>query len=75
MSFICHRKESVCVSVVVCVCVCACHLVTLGTLLMTELQSESRPIFATQPVMSRKNRKTALSAMMTLIHVRCLCGG
>lgn len=55
-----------------CVCVCLFHLVMLGTLCMTELQSESRPIFNMQPVMSRKNRKAPHTATIMFIHTRSL---
>lgn len=53
-------------------CVCPCHLVMLGTVCMTEVQSESRPIFSMHPVMSRKNRKTPHTATIRFIHMRSL---
>lgn len=49
--------------------VCVFHLVMFGTVCMTELQSESRPIFSMQPVMSRKNRKAPHTATITFIHM------
>lgn len=51
------------------------HLVTLGTVLVTELQRESRPIFSTQPVTRRKNKKAPHKAMMPFIHRRSLRKG
>lgn len=48
------------------------HLVMLGTVLVTELQRESRPIFSMQPVMRRKKRKAPHKPMITLIHMRSL---
>lgn len=44
----------------------------LGTVLVTELQRESRPIFSMQPVMRRKKRKAPHKPMITLIHMRSL---
>lgn len=51
------------------------HLVMLGTMLVTELQRESRPIFSMQPVMRRKKRKAPLKPIITLIHMRSLQTG
>lgn len=47
----------------------------LGTVLVTELQRESRPIFRMQPVIRRKNRKAPHKTMITLIHMRSLQTG
>lgn len=48
---------------------------TLGTVAVTELQRESRPIFSTQPVTRRKNRKAPHTAIMPFIHKRSLQKG
>lgn len=47
----------------------------LGTVLVTELQREFRPIFSMQPVIRRKNRKAPHKTMITLIHMRSLQTG
>lgn len=60
---------------VVCVCACVGHLVMLGTICRSELQSASRPIFSMQPVMSRKKRKKPLAATFRFIHTRSLRWG
>lgn len=41
----------------------------LGTVLVTEVQKESRPIFRTQPEIRRKKRKAPHKIMITFIHM------